>query len=148
MVTRCALVAAWSVLLLVVASPASATQYGYVAIFCNNYPEYDHDGKLLNGDRDGKVAPNCTYYSSVFVAYRYPDIGRAGPFPPEAREEEQQIRGRARDAFEVQRPPCQRMVINVVAGAATEDEATSRRQKFVESSERKGDCVKPFNFYP
>ena len=152
MISRCALVVAWSVFLLctasAAASPASATQYGYVTIFCNNYPEYDRDGKLLNGDSDGKVAPNCTYYSNVFVAHLYPDLGRSGPFPPEAREEEQRIKERARDAFEVQKPPCQRMVINVVAGAASEDQATERRQTFLNSSERKADCVKTFNFYP
>jgi hypothetical protein len=138
----------WIVAAACTAATANATQYAYVEISCNNYPEVDgQTGELLNAGRDGKVAPNCWYFSNVVTANFFPDPGAVGPAPAEARDEGDRIKQRAQDAFALRREACQRMTVDVRAGHKSLEDAESMRDKFKANRASHGDCTGSFQFF-
>ena len=126
---------------------AAATQFVYVEIFCNNYPEFDSDGTLLNAGPDGKAPRNCHYFSNPVVAHYYPSPGDPGfgTVRQEQRDEEARIKQRAKETFEIMRQPCQSMTVNARAGYDSMEKAEDMSAKFMENYQRRGECAKSFD---
>ena len=141
---------------LLFAAPASAGEYVYVEVFCNNPVEVRADAprpdpnapKLLSDPEKPPLV--CRYFSNVVFAGRFRprEFAGDGPAPQEQVQESAAITKAAGEAFDIHvRRPCKYKQVKIGGAYDTREEAEKSRDLWLRSYSSGADgCADAFSF--